>query len=95
MVRGSLRSRTYRRIHVRVPKGRVIQYKKRKPKQHRCAGCGDALKGMPRASPAELRSMAKTQKRPERPFGGVLCSRCTRQRITVKARSMEFKGASQ
>src|SRR3990167_146576 len=33
MVRGSLRSRTYRRIYVLVPSRTIIRYKKRKPKQ--------------------------------------------------------------
>lgn len=82
-----LRSRSRRRIFRKVSGGRVsIHYKKRKPKAAVCGSCGAALKGIPRELPFRMRSMAKTKKRPERPFGGVLCSRCMRQRMIDKAR---------
>jgi len=31
-------------------------------------------------------NMAKTKKRPERPYGGVLCTRCMRKTMIGKAR---------
>lgn len=52
----------------------------------RCGNCGAVLKGVPRELPFKMRSMTKTKKRPERPFGGVLCSRCMRQTIIDKIR---------
>ena len=82
-----LRSRSLRKIFRKVPGGRTnVHYKKRKPKTARCGNCGALLKGVPRAFPFRMRSMAKTKKRPERPFGGVLCSRCMRKTIIDKYR---------
>lgn len=82
-----LRSRSLRKVFRKVPGGRVsIQYKKRKPKAARCGNCGAVLKGVPRELPYKMRSMAKTKKRSERPFGGILCSRCMRQKIIDKVR---------
>lgn len=80
-----LRSRSLRRAFRKVPGGRVsIHFKKKKPKAARCGNCGAALKGVPRELPFKMRSMAKTKKRPERPYGGVLCSRCMRNEIIKK-----------
>ncbi|MBI2650068.1 50S ribosomal protein L34e [Candidatus Woesearchaeota archaeon] len=77
-----LRSRSLRKVFRKVSGGRVsLHYKKKKPKNAKCGNCGALLKGVPRALPFRMRSMAKTKKRPERPFGGVLCSRCMRQAI--------------
>ncbi|MEB3779809.1 MAG: 50S ribosomal protein L34e [Desulfurococcales archaeon] len=77
MVRPSLRSRSMRRIHRRSPGGRhIVLYERRKPSIARCARCGKPLNGVPRLRPSELRSLNKTRKRPERPYGGVLCPKC-------------------
>lgn len=82
-----LRSRSLRRVFRKVSGGRVsLHYKKRKPKAAKCGNCGALLKGVPRKLPFRMRSMSKTKKRPERPFGGVLCSRCMRQTIIEKVR---------
>ena len=82
MAEGKIKSRTFRRVKVKTPGNKVrVQYRKRKPKQAKCAGCGKALHGIPRERPYKMRNMPKTQKRPERPFGGVLCSACMRKKI--------------
>ena len=82
-----LRSRSLRKVFRKVPGGRVsLHHKKKKPKAAKCGNCGASLKGVPRAFPFRMRSMAKTKKRPERPFGGVLCSRCMRLEIIKKVR---------
>ena len=82
-----LRSRSLRRVYQKVPGGRVsLQYKKRKPKAAHCGNCGAILKGVPRELPFKMKNMPKTKKRPERPYGGVLCSRCMREEIIRKAR---------
>ena len=83
----SLRSRSLRKVSRKVPGGRVsLQYKKMKPKAARCGNCGAVLKGVARELPYKMRTMTKSKKRPERPYGGVLCSKCTRQMIIDKAR---------
>ena len=81
MPRKSQRSRTFRRIHVKVPSGTKLVYAKRKPKKPHCANCGAILKGVATARPYLLAKMSKTEKRPERPYAGMLCSRCMRIKI--------------
>ncbi len=77
MPRPGLRTHSYRKVYRRTPGGRaVIHYEYRKPGIAKCAICGKPLNGVPRARPVELRNMAKTMKRPERPYGGYLCHRC-------------------
>ncbi|MCX8147002.1 MAG: 50S ribosomal protein L34e [Candidatus Woesearchaeota archaeon] len=88
MPSGKYRSRRYRRVFRRTPSGKTkLHYRKRKPAQPKCALCGSVLKGMPRARALRLRKIAKTKKRPERPYGGNLCSKCMRAKIIEKARS--------
>ena len=83
MAEAKTKSRTMRRVFVKLPSGRkpVIHFRKRKPMAAKCAVCGAVLNGVPRERPYKMRTMAKTKKRPERPFGGVLCSKCTRNKI--------------
>ena len=82
MVAGKYRARTFRRVKVKTPGGRVVvHFRKRKPAKAQCGVCGAELKGVPRVRALRLKSMTKSQKRPERPYGGVLCSRCMRQKI--------------
>lgn len=81
------KSRTLRRVAKRVPTGTsVIVYKQRKPRAHRCALTGEQLHGIPRRTPLHLAKLAKTKKRPQRPYGGVFGSRATRQLLKEEAR---------
>lgn len=83
----SERSRKRRRVKVRIPGGKTkLVYKRRKPSAAKCAKCGAVLKGVPRALSAGINKLAKTQRRPERPYGGVLCSKCMRRKIIGKVR---------
>lgn len=82
------RSRSYRRIMVKVPGGTTkLVYKKRKPEKAKCSACGDVLKGMSSMITSKMRNTAKTKKRPQRPYGGVLCSNCMRKLMINKFRS--------
>jgi large subunit ribosomal protein L34e len=90
MVRRALRSRSLRKIKVKTPGSRVvIHYKKKKPKVGHCSKCGATLKGMLRLREVDMRNTAKTKKRPERPYGGVLCTKCMRSLFKQKAKSLE------
>ena len=90
MVRRALRSRSLRKIKVKTPGGNVVtHFKKRKPQKSHCGGCGDVLKGVPRERPTKMQNIAKTKKRPERAYGGVLCSKCSRVLFKEKAKSLE------
>ncbi len=87
MPRPSRRSRTLRRVKVRTPGGDVtMHYRKRKPASAVCKECGKELHGVPRERPYIMRGLAKTEKRPERIFGGVLCGACTRIELKSRAR---------
>jgi large subunit ribosomal protein L34e len=76
-----------REVKVRTPgKKTVIHYKKRQPGKAVCTKCGDILKGVANERPYKMKNMPLTKKRPERPYGGVLCSKCMRKVIVAKAR---------
>jgi len=89
MVEGKKRSRTFRRVFKKTPGGNTRKYYlKRKPGKAHCAGCGDVLKGVPRERPYKMQHIPKTKKRPERPYGGVLCSKCMRNKIIEQTRAV-------
>lgn len=82
------RSRTFRRISKKLPGGDVVtHYERRKPQTMKCSKCKVALKGIPRLIPTEMKNLASSKKRVERPFGGNLCSKCSRELIKSKARA--------
>ncbi len=81
------KSRSLRKFFRRTPGAKiVVHYKKRIPAKPKCAKCGTVLKGVLRATPTKLKKTAKTKKRPQRPFGGVLCSKCSREELKKLAR---------
>jgi len=81
------RSRSLRRLQVKVPGGRTsLHYRNRKPGKAKCGKCDAVLKGVPRERSLKMHNMPKTRKKPERPYGGNLCSRCMRSLIVEKAR---------
>ena len=88
MPRPALRSRSFRRKHVNTPGSRAtIHYLKKKPGPARCAKCSQPLHGVPRELPSVIGKLPKTKKRPERPYGGNLCSACTRE--LMRSKNME------
>lgn len=86
MPRPSKRSRTFRRVFRRITKGVKLVYEKRKPKKAHCGKCGIVLQGVPRERPYKMMNMPKSQKRPERMFGGTLCSKCSKREIIKRVR---------
>ncbi len=83
------KSRSYRRIKVTTPGGvNKTVYKPRKPQKSKCGSCGNVLPGVARESTSKMRNIPKTAKRPERPYGGVLCTKCSREKIKNKAREL-------
>ena len=91
MVRPSHRSRSLRRVFRRTPGANVkLHYKKRKPSPAKCAETGQILKGVPRERPKAMQKMAKSKKRPERPFGGYLCASALKKRALRFARSLKL-----
>ncbi len=87
MPRGMFKSGRLRKIFVKAPGGRVkVHYRERKPSKAVCGSCKKQLAGVPRERPVKMMNMPKTAKRPERPYGGVLCSSCTRLLLQQRAR---------
>lgn len=86
MVSGRFKSRTFRRVFKKTPGGKtVLTHILRKPKGAKCGKCKATLKGIARERPKKMQTMPKSQKRVSRPYGGNLCSRCTRIAIKEKA----------
>ena len=82
MVEGKHKSRSLRRVFKKTPGGdTVVHYRQRKPSVAKCGECGAVLHGIPRGNNSKVGKLSKTQRRPERPFGGVLCSKCMRKKI--------------
>lgn len=80
-------SRSLKRIQRKTPGGwTVTHYKYKKTGKHVCAICKNVLHGKPRGSIVEISRLPKSQRRPERPFGGMLCSACSRQIISLRAK---------
>ena len=84
---GRYKSRSKRLVYVKTPGGKtVIHYKHKKPSKAQCASCGKVLAGVPHVDAYRLKKMSKTKKRPERPYGGNLCSACMRKKIKEMSR---------
>ena len=79
------RSRSLRRLNIRVLGKSVMHYVERKPAKAKCGNCGMALKGVSRKRPKKMHKTNLTGKRPERPYSN-LCSKCMRFLIIEKAR---------
>ena len=90
MPAGKHRSRTYRRVFVKTPGGKTaLHYRRRKPNKAKCGSCGKSLLGVPRELPTKMKNISKAKKRPERPYGGVLCTKCMRVLFKNKARTSQ------
>ena len=59
---------------------------RRKPKKRTCSITGSKLSGIKRGIPSKMKSLNKSQKRPERPYGGVLSPRASRREIIKRHR---------
>lgn len=86
----SRRSRSVTRKAVRTPSGKIsMHFTKRQPSRAQCGRCGAVLQGVPRVRAMVLKRLPKSKKRPQRPYGGNLCSSCMRQLFVEKARGTQ------
>lgn len=82
MVSGKKKTRILRRVYVRTPGGDTkLHYEKRNMTKRKCVLCGVELHGIPRMTKSRFSRLPKTKKRPERPYGGILCSNCMRKKL--------------
>jgi large subunit ribosomal protein L34e len=87
MLQGAKKSTNVRRIARKTPGARVVlHYERKGPAKAVCGKCGSRLHGVASAKAHIMRQLSKTEKRPSRPYGGVLCSRCMRELQKEKAR---------
>jgi large subunit ribosomal protein L34e len=87
MRRGDIKSTSIRRITRKAPGGRLVtHFEYKKPSPAICGKCGSLLPGVPAERPFMIKKLSKTEKRPSRPYGGVLCSKCLRALEKEKAR---------
>lgn len=87
MVAPRNRSRIKRHVFVRIPSGTTkIHYRQRKARRPHCSQCGSILAGVPTGTPRQMKTLTKSAKRPERPFGGKLCTICMRRFIIQETR---------
>ncbi|MBT3395416.1 50S ribosomal protein L34e [archaeon] len=92
MPAGKHKSRTLRRVFVKSPGGNTkIQYRKRKTAKLTCVECGKGLHGIPNLIRSRFKNLPKSKKKPQRPYGGNLCSACTRKKMLLKAKSFMEK----
>ncbi|OGI15352.1 50S ribosomal protein L34e [Candidatus Micrarchaeota archaeon RBG_16_49_10] len=85
-MRRSLRSNSIRKMKTKIPGNRVVvHFSRKKPSIAKCGSCGKPLNGVPRLRPSRLKKLSKTEKRPERPYGGSLCPECSRKIFRMKA----------
>jgi len=82
MPRPSLRSRTLKRIKIKIPGGaRVIHYIKKRPSKPKCARCKSILAGTARGTKSTVKRLSKSQKTPSRAYGGNLCPSCLKEKL--------------
>jgi len=91
MVNGNKKSRTFRRVFVKTPGGKVVtHYRRRKPSYAVCPITGKRLLGVPRDTPANIAKLTRSQRKPSRPYGGCLSSEAMRKVLTEKFSDMKL-----
>lgn len=79
------RTFSLKKVKVKTPGNKLVtHYIKRKPSLAKCAVCKKPLLGVPNILTYQLRALPKTQRRPERPYGGYLCASCLKKQIIEK-----------
>lgn len=81
MVRPSKRSK--KKVSYRTPGGSIrVRNKRKKKGALKCGICGVKLKG----TSSDPKTVTKTERRPERIFGGNLCHKCAEKVVMYRAR---------
>lgn len=78
-----------KQVKKRITSGKiVIRYKREKISAIACPNCGTTLHGVPRLYSSKIGKLSKSEKKPNRSFGGHFCSSCTREIFRERARSV-------
>ena len=82
MLPAKTKSRSFRRKNIRPPGGKlVIHYSRRAPAKLKCSNCKKELHGIPRKISSKFKNLPKSKKTVSRPYGGNLCSICSRIKL--------------
>jgi large subunit ribosomal protein L34e len=81
------RSNKRRVLNLVSGSGQTTHYKRARAKAARCINCGRTLLGVPNKTLSELNRLSKSQKRPQRMFGGQLCHACLKESLKQAVRS--------
>ncbi|MEK6909496.1 MAG: 50S ribosomal protein L34e [Candidatus Aenigmatarchaeota archaeon] len=77
------------KVKRRAPSGKIkIHKRKERPALAKCANCKSPLHGIQRKIPSEFKKLSASERRPDRPYGGYLCSHCTRELFRERVRGM-------
>ncbi|MBS3052019.1 MAG: 50S ribosomal protein L34e [Candidatus Aenigmarchaeota archaeon] len=80
MTKTRFRSGSWTKSKVKTPGNKIVtHYSRQKLSAMKCAKCKKPLHGVGRYLSKQWKKLSKTEKRPERPYGGQLCSACMRQ----------------
>ncbi|ABR56705.1 Ribosomal protein L34e [Methanococcus aeolicus Nankai-3] len=83
------KSGSFKKISKRGPGNKTLTHHRRsKVSKAKCGACGALLNGVPRGRKIEIAKLSKTEKRPERPYGGFLCPKCLKRLMIEKARNL-------
>ena len=66
----------------------VFVYRKGRVSAAVCNNCGRELHGIPKLNKPLLAKLSKTEKRPNRKFGGYYCAACTKELMRSAARKI-------
>jgi len=88
LVRPAYRTRSRRIVKRRTPSGKSRSYYRRRSSYRAfCAICSTPLSGVP-GSLYAVRYRGRTEKRPERYYGGVVCPACLAAMLKLATRSL-------
>ncbi|MCD6244835.1 MAG: 50S ribosomal protein L34e [Candidatus Korarchaeota archaeon] len=83
--RGRRRRLKKSRVAVKTPGGRTVyHYRHKKHSVAKCAKCGSPLNATPTGPRSVIAKLPKSQRRPNRPYGGNLCPSCLRELMISK-----------
>jgi len=84
--RRALRTRSRRRVKVRIPSSRVVEhYREGTTSRPVCGACGKPILGVAKGRRSQLSKIQGSRKSVSRIYGGVLCPTCLRKRLQEAA----------
>lgn len=91
-----LRTRSRKRLKVRLPGGsNLTHYKKEKMATPSCLVCGRPLAGLPHSTQAKIRKLNRSEKRIWRPYGGQVCQNCLKDFLKQAIRKLQTPNSRQ